>query len=103
MYRLIAHAASLNREAADAFHAGRHEQGIALLEQAEMLSNDVTCWIDEIEAEETSEMRPVAARDVAASRGAFVRMCERFLPRRIRQLGIGIGAGLAVGAAISEI
>lgn len=103
VYRLIAHAASLNREAADAFHAGRHEQGIALLEQAEILSSDVTYWIDEIEAEEAAEARPVAPHEVATSSEGFARMCGRIVSSRMKHLGIGLGAGLVVGVAVSEI
>lgn len=103
VYRLIAHAASLNREAADAFHAGRHEQGIALLERAELLSSDVTCWIDEIEAEEAVELRTASGRAIPTAKGTLTKVYERLFSNRIKHLGIGLGAGLAVGVVMSEI
>jgi hypothetical protein len=103
VYRLIAHAASLNRAAADAFHAGRLESGIALLEQAELLTSDVTCWIDEIEAEEAAQFGSGPDSDFPKQGNGLIQACGQLFSGRVKHLGIGLGAGLAVGVAVSQL
>ena len=65
---------------------------MALLEQAELLSEDVTHWVDEIEADEDGSLE---GKDRDGQSGGPL--------ERLKHLFAGLSAGFAFGCVASEV
>lgn len=89
---LIAHAADLNRQAAEALDAGREDEAYMLIEQVELLARDITLCVNEFERDQD---RALGSRVLSQSR--------RKRKRKTNAIGVGIGASLAAGALLVEI
>ena len=102
VYRLISHASELRQQSAGALETGDVEKALILLEQAELLSCDVSSFIDDLELDDASELLGKLKRETQAAelesqdRGSVPGRPSKLM-QRIRY---SLGASLALGGAL---
>ncbi|MBD2843510.1 hypothetical protein [Erythrobacter rubeus] len=98
---LMEHAVSLGQRASIAVENGDDELASMLIEDAELLANDITQLVDDIEHHQMLELLRVMEKREAE---AQVRQSKtQSNAETLKRMGIGLGASLALGGALIEI
>ncbi|MBD2841872.1 hypothetical protein [Erythrobacter rubeus] len=95
------HTTSLQQRASIALDHGDYYLATMLIEDAELLADDITQLVDDVEHHQMREMLRVMGNREAEIHARHIK--PRCNAKTIKRMGIGIGASLALGGALIEI